>query len=324
MSDRATVASSPCGEDATAYLYDGSFEGLMTAVFEAFAHRPMPDGIWEAEGYQPQFGERTTEVTADITKADRVIAGIRKIMGSEAYERVWLTFLSEQRERGNWIYAYIRLGMEQGRRIHRLLTDRRVMTICKWSGLVSTESHRFLQFVRFSKREGGVYYAGIRPAYDIVALLMPHFVQRLNIQPFVIHDKTRGLLGVFDTKEWVITQADNIVIPAPAEEDLDYQQLWKTFYNTVAIRERTNPRCRMHFMPKKYWRDITEMQDFPDREHTIFVPRILKAEPEPILYSGEPASQLPLPGDPATDLQTAHEPGVGAPTQPEPPAHIDD
>ena len=40
MSDRSAVA----------YLYDGTFEGLMTAVFEAYAHRPMPDAIWEAAG----------------------------------------------------------------------------------------------------------------------------------------------------------------------------------------------------------------------------------------------------------------------------------
>lgn len=293
MSDGTTVASSPCGGNTTAYLYDGSFEGLMTAVFEAFAHRPMPDGIWEAEGYQPQFGERAAEIAADLGKADRVVAGIRRIMGPEAYERIWLTFLSEQRERGNWIYAYIRLGMKQGRRIHSLLTDQRVMTIHKWSGLVSTESHRFLQFVRFSKREGGVHYAGIRPAYDVVALLMPHFVQRLNIQPFVIHDKTRGLLGVFDTREWVLTQADDIAIPAPAKEERDYQRLWKTFYDTVAIRERTNPRCRMHFMPKKYWKDITEMRDIPDREHTVFAPELPERETGPVLRPDRPEPPLP-------------------------------
>lgn len=41
--------------------------------------------------------------------------------------------------------------------------------------LVSLESARFVQFVRFSQREGGVYYAGIEPEYDVVALMMPHF-----------------------------------------------------------------------------------------------------------------------------------------------------
>ena len=62
MSDRSAVA----------YLYDGTFEGLMTAVFEAYAHRPMPDAIREAAGYQPQFAERTMDVAVDEAKADRV------------------------------------------------------------------------------------------------------------------------------------------------------------------------------------------------------------------------------------------------------------
>lgn len=274
MSDRSAVASAPAGG---AYLYDGTFEGLMTAVFEAFAHRPMPGAIWEEQGYQPQFGQRSVDIVTDMAKAERVIAGIRKTMGPQAYEQVWLAFLSEQRERGNWIYAYIRLGMQQGRRIHSMLTDERVITLQKWSGLVSLESHRLLQFVRFSKRAGGVYYASVQPEYDVVALLMPHFAQRLNIQPFVIHDKKRGLFGVYDTREWYITTAADAVIPEKAGDEPDYEALWKTFYHTIAIKERANPRCRMQFMPKKYWKEITEMQDIPDRDQTVFAPEI----PEP-------------------------------------------
>jgi probable DNA metabolism protein len=249
MSDRSAVA----------YLYDGTFEGLMTAVFEAYAHRPMPDAIWEAAGYQPQFGERTMDVAVDEAKADRVIAGIRRTMGPDAYERVWTAFRCEQRERGQWIYDYVRLGMEAGRRIDLMLTDDRVIRLHKWSGLVSLESARFVQFVRFSQREGGVYYAGIEPEYDVVALMMPHFADRLRTQPFIIHDKNRNLYGVYDTKEWYITYADEAHIPAITDKEADYRRLWKTFYDTVAIQERINPRCRRQHMPKKYWKNITEM-----------------------------------------------------------------
>lgn len=278
---------------AIAYLYDGTFEGLMTAVFEAFAHRPMPAAIEEIHGYQPQFGQRSVEIAAEAVKAGRVVEGIRRIMGPEDYEQIWLAFLSEQRERGNWIYAYIRLGMEKGRRIHSMLTDERVAVVRKWSGLVSLESHHLLQFVRFSKREGGVYYSRIQPEYDVTALLMPHFAQRFHIQPFIIHDKTRNRFGVFDTREWYLTDAAEITLPAGAREEQDYQQLWKTFYHTVAIKERTNPRCQMQFMPKKYWKEITEMRDIPNREHTVFAPETDAARDE---LPGEPIRHLPSDG----------------------------
>lgn len=109
---------------ALTLLYDGTFEGLMTAVFEAYTRRPMPASIAEEAGYQTLFGERAFYIAADMTKADRVTAGIRRSMGWEAYEKIWLAFLSEQPERGRWIYDYIRLGFEQGRRIASLLTRR--------------------------------------------------------------------------------------------------------------------------------------------------------------------------------------------------------
>ena len=66
---------------AVAYLYDGTFEGLMTAIFEAYAHRPMPSAIAQADGFQPQFGQQAREIATDEIKAGRVVAGIRRILG---------------------------------------------------------------------------------------------------------------------------------------------------------------------------------------------------------------------------------------------------
>ena len=37
--------------------------------------------------------------------------------------------------------------------------------------------------------------------------------------------------------------------------------MWKSFYDTIGIKERNNERCRMNFMPKKYWKYIVEMSD---------------------------------------------------------------
>ena len=46
-----------------------------------------------------------------------------------------------------------------------------------------------------------------------------------------------------------------------SECEEDVLELWKNFYKTIAIKERTNERCRMNFMPKKYWKYIIEMSD---------------------------------------------------------------
>ena len=31
------------------------------------------------------------------------------------------------------------------------------------------------------------------------------------------------------------------------------------FFKTISIKERKNPRCQMQFMPKKYWKNLLEV-----------------------------------------------------------------
>ena len=39
------------------------------------------------------------------------------------------------------------------------------------------------------------------------------------------------------------------------------EELWKSFFKTIAIKERVNKKCQQNFMPKKYWKNILEMED---------------------------------------------------------------
>ena len=41
----------------------------------------------------------------------------------------------------------------------------------------------------------------------------------------------------------------------------EIEDLWKSFYNTIGIKERKNDKCRMNFMPKKYWKYILEVEN---------------------------------------------------------------
>ena len=45
-----------------------------------------------------------------------------------------------------------------------------------------------------------------------------------------------------------------------SKEESNFQVLWKTFFNTISIKERQNARLQMQFMPKKYWQDLVEMR----------------------------------------------------------------
>ena len=120
------------------------------------------------------------------------------------------------------------------------------------------------QFVRFARMEGGVFYGAITPQYPVLPLIMPHFAERFQVQPFILHDKTHGQAGVFDTREWVIASTEGLALPDSTADEAFYRRLWKTFYDTVAIKERTNYNLRRNHMPKKYWKNMVEMQPSPE------------------------------------------------------------
>lgn len=50
----------------------------------------------------------------------------------------------------------------------------------------------------------------------------------------------------------------------PDEAEKRYRRLWRCFYDTIAIRERENPKLRMSHMPKRFWPLLTEFQADPD------------------------------------------------------------
>ena len=66
------------------YRYDGSADGMLTCIFEAFARREAPAAILSPDEPQGSLFE-TRIVPTDFQKAERVLAGLRKTAGSEAY-----------------------------------------------------------------------------------------------------------------------------------------------------------------------------------------------------------------------------------------------
>lgn len=39
----------------------------------------------------------------------------------------------------------------------------------------------------------------------------------------------------------------------------DFETLWKTYHKAMSIESRKNERCQRNFMPKKYWKRLSEM-----------------------------------------------------------------
>ena len=62
-------------------------------------------------------------------------------------------------------------------------------------------------------------------------------------------------------KGWAILPVEDFQAGPAGPEELQYRQLWRAFYDTIAIEGRYNPKCRMTHMPKRYWAMMTEFRE---------------------------------------------------------------
>lgn len=251
---------------STAYTYDGTFDGFLSAVFVAYENHEEPEEIVTEGVLQEVFGRAAREIATDEARAVRVEKGIIKTMGSPAYKKIWQTFLSGDPEKATLLYRYIRRGFEIGRGIYSNISHNDVLPIEKLHLAIMREAHLLTGFVRFSEMEGGVFYSKITPKNSVVPILMPHFADRFSVQPFILYDAEHNLAGVYDLKEWRLVETELLNVPAPDENELNYRRMWKGFYESIAIMERVNPICRRTHMPKRFWPNMTEHGYIPPQK----------------------------------------------------------
>jgi len=163
-----------------AYIYDESFDGLLTALFEARGSEPMPDKICGIDEFESDLFCDKKIIKTDKQSALKAINLISNEISIDAMHNIFYAFLASSGSHGKIIYDYFRLGLEKKRRIDRFLQDERVIALHRLRDKLHIERHRLLGLIRFQKVENGFYYAKIEPDNNVVGLIAPHFSKRLR------------------------------------------------------------------------------------------------------------------------------------------------
>lgn len=260
----------------TIYSFDGTIDGLLTAVFEAFALHEQPEMLLSEGDPVPLFCDRLYAVPTDTEKAGRVWKGLEKRLPKNVVRMLAVSFLSEMRELNNPLFQYICKVFRQPEGtegIERNFADPDILTVTNIARKVSHEQLRMKQFVRFQKAKDGTYLAVISPDHNVLPLVIDHFADRFNDQPWLIYDAKRHYGFYYDgTGEPVrITFADESAVTfnlangrlnddVLSDDDQLLQDLWRTYFKAICIRERLNPRKQLQDMPRRYWKYLTEKQ----------------------------------------------------------------
>ncbi len=240
------------------YLYDGSFEGLLSAVFDSYANHEIPSAIEVSENGQQTLFYDYLHIPTDFEKSDRVLKKITAVAGQRAAYEMYRSFFANFPDKGIIIFYYIRACLKFGYSVTKRLTEDCVNAVMTASQKVGSEAHLYTGFVRFSELSNGVYYSRIEPKNNILPIIAYHFVRRYGSMAFMIHDTSRGMCLVYNGKECNIYPADTLPALTLSGSEKDYRKLWKEFYDTIAIKERINKKCQMTHLPKHFRRFMTE------------------------------------------------------------------
>jgi len=253
------------------FIYDGSFDGFLTAVFDSYDKKMLPKAILSEENIQIGIFEENINISTDSVKAERVFNGIIRDIGSDGLYDIKTAFCSGREDKDGIIYNYIRAVFKFGKKVESMYNLPQLMDFITLVQQVGYEIERCKGFIRFRELRNGILYAEYEPDNDITEYLMSYFSKRNNDDLFIIRDVRRNIFGLYNRAEYIVGQWD-----VSAEEDseslaevrqnfysdadLIFADLWKQYYRTMAISSRKNERLRRQYMPRRYWKYLIETE----------------------------------------------------------------
>lgn len=253
------------------FVFDNTFEGLLTSVFEAYSRRVFPDALFLEGEPLPLFHDEVFTVITEEEKAKRVWRGLQKKLSSGALSCLAQCWLAEEAETPMLLFRYIRKAIDAPRSIETNFADPDVLEFSRMWKRVDWERLRMLQFIRFQKAADGTFFAAVEPEKNALPLAIDHFKDRFADQPWLIYDIKRAYGFYYDLKEvrqvtFEEGSREGHLVTGMLDESLMdkdeklFQQLWKTYFKAICIKERLNPRKHKQDMPVRYWKHMTEKQ----------------------------------------------------------------
>lgn len=249
----------------TRLIYDGTFEGLLTVVFEIYDRKLGPVNIQKTGDSDSAMFEDVLNVSTDEFRATRVLNGLRNTLSANGIQRIYVAHLAGMANEENNIVGFIRYAFDSKQNIEENYGNRYVQRVSEIVKMMRREKHRMEAFIRFQKLQDETYYAVIEPDFNVLPLLIRHFKSRYADQKWMVYDIKRnyGLYYDLHDAEFIsmefsdVKSAVNITASFNEDEEV-YQHLWKNYFKSVNIASRKNTRLHIRHIPKRYWKHLTE------------------------------------------------------------------
>ncbi len=247
-------------------LFDGSWKGLLTSIFEVFERKWFNARIFVEDDYQAIMFDNCFAVITDNEKAKRVYDGLHKKLDVSSFKTFFYAFFSEQQICYQHLLdmaVYVFCNQEK---VFDNFGHPAILGVSQFAKNVSREAHRMKAFIRFQKFGNGTFFEVIRPDFNVLPLVANHFRSRYTDQPWIIYDEKRKF-GLFYDKTviqeiafhfWERKKDTDVVVQQFDINEMKYDQLWKDYYKSTTIADRKNEKLQRQHVPMRYRQYLNE------------------------------------------------------------------
>jgi len=236
------------------YSCKATWEAMLTCIYEAWSsglgHRNIRLLLEPVS--QINLFDTYIHVDEDSDKAIKVIDAINSKISPAVYQEMAMTAMAYEEDVLDNIFHVLILGFAYGPEVLKMMQYRDICRNYEIRRRVGREANRFREAIRFHQ-VGNIYVAHIEPKSRVVEYLGPVFQDRMPSENFVIVDDIHreAIIHEADRSYYLRRLSeDELSLLLETEEANDkFTDLWKIFFDTIAIKERTNPRCQLSHFP---------------------------------------------------------------------------
>lgn len=249
-----------CADDET-----GIFSAIYEAGVSGYGHkyiRIQPQS--ERYMYSMELFAEYVDVESSEKKMHAVLKAIREKISQQAYDYVMKAIVSDESYRGDIIYQFITYGFTIGEKVVMAVQFREVSDMFTLVRNVQNEAYRYIEVLRFKEvvHKPPLLLAVIEPKNDIVSHIAKHFSDRFNSEWFIIYDARHHKAVFHDASgKWelrLLTKKEEEKLMELDRTKEEYSDLWKVFFDSIAVKERENIKLQNNNLPVKYRKYMTE------------------------------------------------------------------
>ncbi|GLR16543.1 TIGR03915 family putative DNA repair protein [Portibacter lacus] len=247
-------------------VFDGSYEGFLTCIFEMYIQKINDCTVVEQDHHQSKIFGEAIIVSTNEQHAERIINGIKDKTSKKVLAFIYSVFLQESTQIHNDLVYFIKMIFDGKAYKISDFGDSRILRLHKAKKMMGREVHRMHAFVRFQQLKDDLYVAIVNPDFNVLPLIGKHFKDRYPTMEWLIYDTKRsygifhseGKIDVVNFEEHIDLYQEKIRHENLSSDELSYQKMWQAYFQSVNIKERNNTKLHERHVPRRYWTYLVE------------------------------------------------------------------